>query len=532
MDTTTAIKVSYDELPYSSFTIPYSSIENIHAVAYIFGLDTPNPSSARVLEIGCASGGNLIPMAKRFPEAVFVGIDLSTVQVNEAIEKADSYALKNIAFHATNILEFDMENLQQFDYIICHGVYSWVAPEIQKGILNFCAKHLSTSGVAFISYNTYPGWKSLEVVRDAMRFRAEHQLKPEDKLSYGLGMLEFIRTKSSETGLIKRILDSHAPIIENSDPTYLVHEFLEIYNSPCYFKDFILSARDFGLDYLADADAYSMYLSNYSQEVSIALQTEAGHDQVLMEQYLDYLNNRTFRQSLLIPKNNKNKVSYKMASERLKQLSFAGVFTEVEVPSKDAPNTRKYKTIRNGFINVRNDVEVKMLNIISAQYPRTVSFDQLQESLPTDMKSDEQLQSIENFLEGLIVCGAARFRKVPVSHTSKDGEQKAFIFFGKEKLRISFVSQVVINPRWMSNLWHETVSLNEFEYFIAKLIQDSPGISEYQLLEESVKAIENKVLEIKNHETSPRSLPQLLKPFIQIILRNLNKRKLLVIEYR
>jgi hypothetical protein len=84
----------------------------------------------------------------------------------------------------------------------------------------------------------------------------------------------------------------------------------------------------------------------------------------------------------------------------------------------------------------------------------------------------------------------------------------------------------------MSNLWHETVSLNEFEYFIAKLIQDSPGISEYQLLEESVKAIENKVLEIKNHETSPRSLPQLLKPFIQIILRNLNKRKLLVIEYR
>jgi methyltransferase-like protein/SAM-dependent methyltransferase len=532
MDTTTAIKASYDELPYSSYPVPYSSIENIHAVAHIFGLDIPNPASARVLEIGCASGGNLVPMAKRFPESVFVGVDLSTVQISEAIKQAESHALNNIEFHATNIVEFDMKNLEKFDYILCHGVYSWVASDIQKGILNFCAKNLSESGVAFISYNTYPGWKSLEVVRDAMRFRAEHRQKPEDKLSYGLGMLEFIRTKSSETGLMKRILDSHAPIIENSDPTYLVHEFLEIYNSPCYFKDFVLSARDCGLDYLADADAYSMYLSNYSHEVSMALQTEAGHDQVLMEQYLDYLNNRTFRQSLLIPKNNKNKVSYKMASQRLRQLSFAGMFTEVESPSKETPSIRKYKTIRNGFINARNAIEIKILDLMSSQYPRTVSFDQVLESLPTDSKNDELLRSIENFLEGLIVCGAVRFRRVPVSNTVNDAQQKSFIFFGKEKLRISFVSQVVINPRWMSNLWHETLSLNEFDYFIAKLIQDSPGISEHELLEESVKAIENKVLVIKNHETSSRSLPQLLKPFIQIILRNLNKRKLLVIESR
>jgi tRNA G46 methylase TrmB len=73
---------SYDEIPYQSIPFTDTHPENLAALGRLFGLDTPDPARARVLELGCASGGNLIPLAFHLPEGRFLGVELAARQVD------------------------------------------------------------------------------------------------------------------------------------------------------------------------------------------------------------------------------------------------------------------------------------------------------------------------------------------------------------------------------------------------------------------------------------------------------------------
>jgi len=134
-DAVDRLAADYDAAPYDSHAFPQSAPGQLAAIAHLFGLDTPEVSTARVLEIGCASGGNLIPFAAQHPQARAVGIDLSPV------------------------------------FVICHGVYSWVPANVQEAILAAFRSLMAPEGVGYLSYNVYPGWKAKEIVRDAMLFR-------------------------------------------------------------------------------------------------------------------------------------------------------------------------------------------------------------------------------------------------------------------------------------------------------------------------------------------------------------------------
>ncbi|MGK2951968.1 MAG: SAM-dependent methyltransferase, partial [Thiobacillus sp.] len=71
---------SYDELPYDSLPLPETQPDFLAAMAKLHGFDAPDPSRARILELGCAQGGNLIPLAWRWPVSTCVGVELSRVQ--------------------------------------------------------------------------------------------------------------------------------------------------------------------------------------------------------------------------------------------------------------------------------------------------------------------------------------------------------------------------------------------------------------------------------------------------------------------
>src|SRR5690606_35486513 len=128
--------------------------------------------NCRVLELGCASGGNLIPMAVELPEARFLGIDLSARQINDGLAVVQALGVENIELRRGDILNITPE-LGQFDYILCHGVYSWAPPPVQKKILHVCRENLAPQGVAYVSYNTYPGWRLRGAVREMTRYHAE-----------------------------------------------------------------------------------------------------------------------------------------------------------------------------------------------------------------------------------------------------------------------------------------------------------------------------------------------------------------------
>jgi SAM-dependent methyltransferase len=148
---------SYDELPYDSHPYERTHPDNLATHAQIFGMQPTDPAQCRILELGCASGGNLIPMAVSLPGSELVGIDLSKRQIADGLQTIDALNLENIRLQAVSILDFELDG-STFDYILCHGVYSWVDHDVQDRIMQICCEALSPQGVAYISYNTNPGW--------------------------------------------------------------------------------------------------------------------------------------------------------------------------------------------------------------------------------------------------------------------------------------------------------------------------------------------------------------------------------------
>src|SRR5438067_313897 len=168
---------SYDAVPYESLPFVDTHPSRVAAVARLHGLNPPAVERCRVLELGCAHGSNLIPMAVTLPESRFVGIDLSRRQIADGQNVVAALGLTNIDLQPLSILDVD-EKLGVFDYVICHGVYSWVPAEVQRKILDICARQLSPDGVALVSYNTYPGWFVRQMVRELMLYHVGPVAEP------------------------------------------------------------------------------------------------------------------------------------------------------------------------------------------------------------------------------------------------------------------------------------------------------------------------------------------------------------------
>ncbi len=265
------------------------------------GMSPPPVQTARVLELGCASGGNLIPMADQMPQGQFLGIDLSERQIEDGQAQIRSTGLTNVELRHANILEFDPGE-GTYDYIICHGVYSWVPEVVQQKILEVCSRGLSPQGVAYISYNTFPGWHMRGMIRDIMRYRAGFFEAPTQKLSQARGLLSFLsESVKSENNPYGMLLANELSAISGADDSYLFHEHLEEINDPIYFHTFAERAESVGLQYLGESDIGTMSLDNFPERVRAMLQSVSGNI-IESEQYMDFLRNRMFRQTLLCRK--------------------------------------------------------------------------------------------------------------------------------------------------------------------------------------------------------------------------------------
>ena len=187
---------TYDDVPYASYAYFQSHPNRLCVVATLFGM-TPAPlASCRVLELGCASGGNLLPMAEAFPDATFVGLDYSSRQIADGIKIVEKLGMRNIELRCQSITEVDA-SLGKFDYIICHGVYSWVPEAVRQKIFEICALHLNPQGVAYISYNTYPGWHLRGTVREMMLYHVRRWESPHDRVTHARALLDFLRARGA-----------------------------------------------------------------------------------------------------------------------------------------------------------------------------------------------------------------------------------------------------------------------------------------------------------------------------------------------
>ncbi len=447
------IAQTYDELPYISSAFTQTAPEHLHAVAKLFGLDTPPPARARVLELGCAAGGNLIPFAARHPAARALGVDLSTVQVKAGNQAIRSMGLNNIRLLQASITELGAD-IGLFDYIICHGVYSWVPEDVREAILRLSRERLAPQGVAYVSYNVYPGWKAKEIVRDAMLLRTGPHQSASEKLGYARGMIDFLHDMAHEGSLLQKVMQDHIQMIRHGHEPYLVHEFLEICNAPCYFRDFTAAASRHGLTYLADSNTASMFASNYGSKAAEPLLRECGGSQMALEQLLDFLTNRTFRQTLLVHEKRAGEIQYQLDPAALVPFHLCGRFSLAEGGSSaEGP----WQAANGSLVAGSPKPWAMLIERLTSAWPASVPVAALIEEAQAAGGADPQQirQAMLQAVQQLVIIGAVRVRLEAI-RTRPEAIGPCPV--APEALRrLAALRREKSVPISLYNLWHETL---------------------------------------------------------------------------
>lgn len=307
------LKDSYDSFLYVSKPFSSTNINNLQAKAKMYGL-TPAPiKGARVLELGTSCGGNLIPQALYYPEATFTGIDLSGVQVQHGNEIIKSIGLTNVTLLEKDILDID-ESFGTFDYIIVHGIWSWVPDIVKDKILNICNVNLSDNGIAYVSYNTYPGWKRLEQLRDIMLYSEKRAMNQNllERTLYTKNVLKMVADTMSSDERSRTQSDYKINNIQrvlNSNDYYVAHEYLEAFNDPVYVSEFIDRAQKQGCAYIGDEVLQRSFISCLADDVANNIRTLSNGNYIDKEQFYDYVYDTQFRMSLLTKKSNESKIN-------------------------------------------------------------------------------------------------------------------------------------------------------------------------------------------------------------------------------
>jgi SAM-dependent methyltransferase len=238
---------SYDELPYDSLPLPETQPDYLAAVARLHGFEAPDPRHARILELGCAQGGNLIPLAWRWPESECVGVELSRVQAESGAVFIAELGVRNVRILHGDLAAL-LDDLGQFDYIIAHGVFSWVPPAVQHALLDLCRNHLSGQGVAYVSFNVAAGWARLHALRVALLQRTPAGLPAPERYEQALQVLGELESEWTDPVLLKEIA-----YLKAAAPSYLFHEYLAEVNLPMAFGEFASRLEAHGLRYVGDA---------------------------------------------------------------------------------------------------------------------------------------------------------------------------------------------------------------------------------------------------------------------------------------
>lgn len=297
---------SYDEIPYESGAFFFTHPSQLALMAHLLGLSVTPLQSARVLELGSARGENLIPMAMSAPQTHFTGVDISPRQVALAQQHAKQLGLTNTTFHALDLCAITPD-FGTFDYIICHGVYSWVPDTVRDRIIDICKQNLAENGLAYVSYNTYPGWHFRQTIRDIMCYPTRAITDNRKRMQTARGYLQFLTQMSEKLcevnktffpNLMRNLLHEENDLVCSHNDSYLFHDHMETNNHPVYFFQFADHLANKGLRYIADVEFDPFAFGSFSQELQAELR-RVSPDWLALEQHTDMLRCRLFRRSLI-----------------------------------------------------------------------------------------------------------------------------------------------------------------------------------------------------------------------------------------
>ncbi|BAU49026.1 methyltransferase [Sulfurifustis variabilis] len=358
---------SYDLVPYESLPISETHPANLAVQGILFGMAPADPERCRVLELGCAAGGNLIPMAYRLPGSEFLGIELSASQAAAGTALIDRLGLGNARIERADIL--DLGDLGRFDYVIAHGLYSWTPAAVREKLLALCGEVLSPHGIAYVSYNTLPGWRERAMLRDMLLYGVREAVGPEERLALACATLDRLDTAlRDETDPAASRLSGEIARLRVKHPSYLYHEYLAEVNEPVLFSTFMSQAAAHGLQYLCEVELHTMFADSLGKAGAALI--DRFDDLLEQEQYMDFLRRRTFCQTLLC--RDERALARELDLERFRDCAFYARLLPREPVVHDGGQA--HGTLDGGTCLVRHPLTRAALAVLAEGYPDAVDF--------------------------------------------------------------------------------------------------------------------------------------------------------------
>ena len=437
---------TYDEFLYPSALYPQTHPDRLATLATLLGMGPAPVERCRVLELGCGDGSNLVAMAFSLPSSQFVGIDLAERPIKKGRELIDSLALPNVLLRQLDLLQAP-EDLGRFDYIIAHGLYSWVPSAVRDKLLALCGTHLAEQGVAYVSYNAYPGNHLRDLARGMMRYHVAHFEGPEHQIRQGRALLKFLAEAKPEPDLYHRVVRQELErSLEYTDPGFF-HDDLSATNQPLYFHEFMEHAAQHHLQYLAEADFADMQEDEFPEAVRVVLRELEGNDVIAREQYLDFLKGRAFRQTLLCRQ--EVKLDRRLKPERTFRLQVASPARPVSSACQVSTSVMEDFGGAKGAIiaTSRPTVKAALLRLGQA-WPRSVpfaellharaSFDAAAAPLSPEEAKEEAL-ALGEFLLRAYVVNFLELQTHPSQFVTKVSERPAASALARRQLQVASV---------------------------------------------------------------------------------------------
>ncbi|MGY6528645.1 MAG: class I SAM-dependent methyltransferase [Cyanobacterium sp.] len=249
-------------------------------------------------ELACGRGYTTNLLASCYPQAQFYANDFNPNHILEARKLAKSAGSQNVHFFDDSFTEFLYQDLPQFDFIVLHGIYSWITPENRQAIVEFIKKKLNVGGLVYVSYNALPGWAAAMPMQGLMLRHRKHSSEP------------ILQCIEEALNLTERLIDTNAGYfvqnpalkpryegLKQQNRYYLVHEYFNEEWNSFYFDEVAQELDEAKLNFIGSANIIDYIdILNLTQEALTELNTIK--DPIYKEVVRDFYINTQFRRDI------------------------------------------------------------------------------------------------------------------------------------------------------------------------------------------------------------------------------------------
>jgi predicted O-methyltransferase YrrM/methyltransferase-like protein len=249
-------------------------------------------------ELGCGRGYSANLLAAAYPQAQFYANDFNPSHVIEAKTLAEAAGTRNLHFFDDSFEDFINQELPNFDFIVLHGIYSWISAKNRQAIVNFIRKKLKVGGLVYISYNALPGWAAAMPMRSLMLRHGQLSSEPIlNRITQALNFTGQLLEANANYFVQNPILKNRFERLKDQNPNYLAHEYFNQEWNSFYFDEVAKELEVAKLNFIGSAH-FPDHVDTVNLTAAVQTKLAQINDPIFREIVRDFCLNTQFRRDI------------------------------------------------------------------------------------------------------------------------------------------------------------------------------------------------------------------------------------------